>query len=110
MSFPLITRRRYEQDLAAAARRANAAVDVKDDALDEARVAREVQRFQIEQRQQADQARAKLRRELELSERARKALDATCRQLTDVNDAMCRERAAEQRPVVCLVRHRGAAA
>lgn len=91
MSFPLITRRRYEHDLAAATRRANAAVDIKDEALDEARVAREVQRFQIGKRHDSDKARATLRRELDLSERARKALDAQRRELIAQNDLLSRQ-------------------
>lgn len=110
MRSPIVFRRRYERDLAAAVRRANAAIDDKAEALEETRVSREVQRFQIGKRNEADQARAKLRRELELSERARRHLDATCRELTTVNDAMCRQQAGGPRPAVCLTKHQEVAA
>lgn len=91
MSFPLVTRRRYERDLADATRRMNAAIDDKDEALEETRVSRQVQRFQIGQRHQADRERARLRRELGLSETARRALDAQRRELIDANDQLSRQ-------------------
>lgn len=108
MKSPIVFRRRYERDLATAKLARDAAADAKADALEEARVSREVQRFQIGKRNEADQTRAALRRQLELSERARRQLDETCRELTAANAAMC-ERSEAARARVCLVKHQAVA-